>query len=126
MKIAAMIARILLGLVFAFFGSNVFFHFMPMQPMPGPAGQFLGAMYVSHYLIVVGLFQLIPGLMLLANQYTPLALALLAPMIANIVFFHIFMAPSGLPIAIVVAILWGIAALGVRSAFAGLLARKAL
>jgi putative oxidoreductase len=54
MKIATIIARPLLGLVFAVFGSNVFLHFIKMPPMTGPAGDFMTAMYVTGYLYVVG------------------------------------------------------------------------
>ena len=38
MKIAVLIARILLGLVFLMFGLNAFFHFIPMQPDSGRRG----------------------------------------------------------------------------------------
>lgn len=124
MKIAALIARILLGLIFLVFGSNVFIHFIPMQPMPGTAGQFATALYVSHYVIVVGLLELIPAILLLINRYVPLALTLLAPVIVNIFFFHVFMAPSGLPMAIIVVILWIIVFIRVKSAFAGLFQQK--
>ena len=88
MKIAVLIARILLGLVFLVFGSNAFLHFIPTGPMPpGPAGQFLGALFASHYLYVIGFFQVVPAVLLLANRYVPLALTLLGPMIVNILFF---------------------------------------
>jgi putative oxidoreductase len=120
MKPASTIARYLLAAVFLLFGLNGFFHFLPMPPPSGLAGQFIGALFVSHYLTVIFLFQLIPAILLLLNRYVPLALALLAPVIVNIVCFHVFMAPSGLPLALVVVILWLLAFLGVRSAFAGL------
>jgi hypothetical protein len=42
-------------------------------------------------------------------------------MIVGILFVHILMEPSGLPIAIIVVVLWLLAAYPVRSAFAGLL-----
>jgi putative oxidoreductase len=125
MKIAALICRILLGLIFLTFGSNVFIHFIPMHPMPGTAGQFATALYVSHYVIVVGLLEVIPAVLLLINRYVPLALTLLAPVIVNIFFFHVFMAPSGLPMAIIVIILWIIVFISVKSAFAGLFQQKA-
>ena len=121
MKIAALIARYLLGLIFLVFGLNGFLHFIPMPPPAGIAGQFLGALFVSHYLVPVFLLQLIPAILLLSNRFVPLALTLLAPIIVNIVLFHALMAPAGLPMAIVVTVLWAIAALGVRTAFAGLL-----
>jgi putative oxidoreductase len=124
MKIAALISRSLLGLIFLIFGLNGFFHFIPMQAPTGTAGQFMGAMFVSHFLVVVFLFQVIPAILLLINRYVPLALALLAPIIVNIFFFHALMAPSGLPMAVIVILLWIVTAVNVRSAFAGLLQQK--
>lgn len=125
MKIAALIARLLLGVIFTVFGLNGFFHFLPMGPQPaGAAGQFLGALYVSHYLPVIFGVQLVCGLMFLFNQYVPLALTLIAPVIVNIVCFHALMAPSGLPLAAVVVALWLILASRLRSAFSGILQRR--
>ena len=81
MKTAFTIARILLGLLFTVFGLNGFLHFIPMQPPAGLAGQYMGALFVSHYLVVVFLLQLIGGVLLLANRYVPLGLLLLGPVV---------------------------------------------
>jgi putative oxidoreductase len=111
MKIAALIARILLGLVFLVFGLNGFLHFIPSGPMPtGPAGQFTGAMVESHFMWMVSGFQTLCGLLLLVNRYVVMALVILAAEIVNIVFFHLLMAPSGLPMAALVVVLWAIVA----------------
>jgi putative oxidoreductase len=120
MKITALIARLLLGLIFLVFGLNGFLHFLPMPPVTGTAAQFLGALVVSHYLVPVFLLQIISAVLLLLNRYVPLGLTLLAPVIVNILLFHALMAPSGLPLALVVTVLWILVALSVRSAFAGL------
>jgi putative oxidoreductase len=107
MKIAALIARILVGLVFTFFGLNGFLNFLPQPPLPpGPAGQFLTALFASHYVYVVAAVQVISGVLLLINRYVPLAIVLLGPMLVNILSFHILMYRTGLAMAIVVAILW--------------------
>jgi uncharacterized membrane protein YphA (DoxX/SURF4 family) len=124
MRIAALIARYLLGLIFVVFGANGFLHFIPMPPPPGVAGQFMGALFVSHVLVVIFLLELIGGILLLVGRYVPLALVLLGPVIVNIVLFHAFMAPSGLPLAAVVVILWGLTAWSVRSALAGIFTAK--
>ncbi|MDP9291791.1 MAG: DoxX family membrane protein [Verrucomicrobiota bacterium] len=105
MQIATVIARILLGLIFLVFGLNGFLHFIPMPPPSGHAGEFAGAMYVTGYLYVVMALQIIGGALLLIGRYVPLGLTLLGPIIVNIVLFHIFMAPSGLPLAIVISAL---------------------
>jgi putative oxidoreductase len=118
MKIAATIARYLLGIIFVFFGSNILFHFLPNPPMPpGPMADFSGALMVTHYIHVVAFFQIVPGILLLINRYVPLALALLAPVIVNILLTHLLMAPSGIPVAVLVTILWILVFLRVRSAF---------
>jgi hypothetical protein len=127
MKIIAVIARFLLGFIFLVFGLNGFLHFIPASPPPsGTAGQFVEALFISNYLVVVFLLQIIPAVLLLINRYVPLALTLLAPIIVNILLFHILMAPSGLALAIVVTVLWILVFLRVRSAFGGLFQRRVL
>ncbi|HKF23942.1 MAG TPA: hypothetical protein VKE93_20380 [Candidatus Angelobacter sp.] len=126
MKIAALIARILLGLVFFVFGLNGFLNFIPMRQLPaGTAGQFLAALIASHYVFVVSALQVAGGALLLVNRYVPLALVLLGPVIVNIFFYHLLMERSGLPLAIVVVILWGIVAFRHRQYFSGIFVQRA-
>ncbi len=120
MRIVSVIARYLAGVIFFVIGLNGFLHFIPFPPPTGIAGQFMGALYVSHYLWVIFGFQLVAGGLLLVNRYVPLALAILAPVIVNIFCFHAFMAPSGLPRAFFVALLWVLIFIDVRPAFSGL------
>jgi putative oxidoreductase len=124
MKTITFIARILLGLLFVVFGLNGFVHFMPMSMPTGLAGQYIGALYQSNYLKVVLAFELIAGILLVLNRYVPLAVAVLAPIIVNIVLYHVFMDPAGLPAAIAASILWIVSARSVRSAFAGLFQQR--
>jgi putative oxidoreductase len=124
MKITTLIARILLGLLFLVFGLNGFLHFIPMSPPPGLAGQYMGALFVSHYLVVVFLVQVIGGALLLANRFVPLALILLGPILVNILLFHSLMAPAGLPLALFAVLLWGILFYGVRRAYAGVFVQR--
>ncbi len=123
MKIVAAIARYLLGLIFLVFGLNLLHPFLPMGPTPtGLLGQFFGALFVSHYILMVGVFQVVPAVLLLINRYVPLGLALLAPVIVNIDATHVLMAPSGLPLAALVTLLWILVFLRVREHFAPLFA----
>jgi putative oxidoreductase len=125
MKIAALIARILLGLLFVVFGLNGFLNFIK-GPLPsGVAGQFLGALMQSHFVLVISAVELVGGALLLANRYVPLALVLLGPVIVNIFFYHLLMDRSGLIIAIVVIILWGLVAFRHRQYFSGLFVQRA-
>ena len=122
MKIATTIARILLGLIFIVFGSNIFLHFISMPPPPPTlAGDFSKALFLSHYLHVVAVFQIVGGLLLLIGRFVPLGLLLLAPVIVNIDLVHILMEPSGLPMAAVVSILLLFLLWQYRDAFAGIL-----
>jgi putative oxidoreductase len=126
MKITALIARILLGLVFLVFGLNGFLMFLPMGPMPtGLAGQFVTALLQSHYVLVVSALQVAGGALLLVNRYVPLGLTILGPIIVNIFLYHLLLFHMGVGIAIVVAILWCIVAFHHRQSFAGLFVRKA-
>jgi putative oxidoreductase len=120
MKTASTIARYLAGVIFLVFGLNGFLHFIPLPPPSGVAGQFMGALFVSHYLTLIFALQVIGAVLLLANRYVPLALAILAPVIVNILSFHALMAPSGLPLALFVTVLWALVFVHVRSAFTGL------
>jgi len=120
MRIASVIARYLAGVIFLVMGLNGFLHFIPLPPPVGVAGQLMGALYISHYLWVIFAFQVVGGLLLLVNRYVPLAVALLAPVLVNILTFHVLMAPAGLPMALFVAILWAAIFIQVRPAFSGL------
>src|ERR1700693_2292447 len=120
MKIASTVARYLLGVTFLTFGLNGFLHFIPMPPPTGVAAQFFGALFVSRLYIVIFLLQIVPAVLLLVNRYVPLALTILGPIIFNIVCIHIFMIRAGLPLAIVVTVLWLLVAYPVRSAYSGI------
>jgi putative oxidoreductase len=127
MKITALIARILMGLTFVIFGANGLHPFLPMPPPPGGlAGQYATALFQSHYAVVPFLVQLVGGILLLAGWYVPLALAILGPVIVNILCFHAFMAPQGLPLAMVVAVLWFIVFYYYRRSFAGIFEARPL
>jgi uncharacterized membrane protein YphA (DoxX/SURF4 family) len=106
MKYAIIIVRVLLGLVFAVFGSNAFLHFMPVPPMQGDAGAFMGALFHSGYIYAIAACQVLGGIcLLIGSRFVAPGLMLLGPVIVNIVLYHIFLDPKGLPIAIVVAVL---------------------
>ena len=123
MRIVVMIARILLGLIFAVFGANLLFPFIPFPPMPpGPVKDFNTVLMTTHYIVVVGFFQFVPGVLLLINRYVPLALTVLAAELVNILATHILiMHGQGLfPVPILVVLLWLLVFWSVRSAFAGI------
>ena len=98
------VARILMGLPLIVFGLNGFLNFIPQPttPLPEGAAAFAGALMKSGYMMqLIGATQLIVGVLLVLNRFVPLALALFAPFIVNSIAFHVFLLPSGLPMAVV-------------------------
>src|SRR3982075_1124320 len=126
MKILTLIARLLLGLIFVVFGLNGFLNFLSMGPMPsGLAGQFVGALVLSHYFWVVAALKVAGGALRLVNRFVPLGLVLLGPVIVNIILYHVFLNLTGIALAIVVAVLWFIVFYAHRQYFSGIFAPRA-
>jgi uncharacterized membrane protein YphA (DoxX/SURF4 family) len=121
MRTVVIVARILLGLVFLIFGLNGLLHFMPNPPEPAPAIAFFVALAQTGYMfaLIFGT-QVIGGALLVLGVAVPFALVILAPVIVNIVAFHLFLSPALLPMAIVVAAIEAILAWHYRAAFAPL------
>jgi uncharacterized membrane protein YphA (DoxX/SURF4 family) len=121
MKIATIIARLLLGLAFTVFGLNFFLNFIPAPPPePGLASDFFKVFVTSGWAHVIGAVQLLSGLLLLIGRFVPLALTMLAGMIFNILVIHILMAPAGIGPGIVVALLEIFLVWNYRDRFAGI------
>ena len=125
MKIAALVARVLLGLIFLFSGIAKFF---PMQQPPPPspvAGQFFTALMASKYILVLGVFEAVGGLLLLIPRFVPLGLCVLAPIIVNIFLVGVLMSVSqALVSSLVLTLLWVIIFLRFRQAFEGIFAAR--
>ena len=105
-KIAVIAARLLLGLIFVVFGLNGFFLFI-MPPEHTPVGDVFinllisnGLMYVEKSLEVIG------GARSLSNNYVPLGLSVLAPIVVNVLLFHLLMERYTLAFGIVPFLLW--------------------
>jgi len=124
MKIATLIARILLGLMFFVFGLNAFLHFLPAVLPSGLAGQFLNVLFQSYYVLFIGAVQVAGGALLLVNRYVPLALTLTGPVIVNILLYHLLLSHAGAPLAIVATISWGILFFRHRQSFASLFVQR--
>ena len=106
MNALVMIARILLGLIFTVFGLDYFLHFMPELPVSEAGGKFLEAIFSTGYLFpAIKVIETGAGLLLLSGFATPLALALLAPIVTNIALYHFFLDPNGIVLATAVVIL---------------------
>lgn len=120
-------ARLLMGLMFLVLGLNGFLDFLPKPATVPPAGAmaFFGAMVQTGYLFrLVKGTEVLVGALLLANRYVPLALALIAPVVVNIVLFHGFLAPGGIGPGLVVLLLELYLAWSYRAAFRPMLAAR--
>ncbi len=122
-RFAPTVVRVFLGLVFFVFGLNGFLQFMPQPPMPDKAGAFMGALAATGtaFPLIKSVEVVAGALFALQIDSCPLALALLAPNVVNIVLFHTVLAPGGLPVAIVVLALELYAAWTYRDAYASML-----
>lgn len=120
MKVVAVIARILLGIMFTVFGLNGFLHFLPNQPMSGLPLQYFTVLVQSQMVGAIFAIQLITGLLFLSGLFVPLALVINGAVIANILLFHIYLAPAGIGPGLLAFVLWLITFWSVRSHFAGI------
>ena len=128
MKVLALICRILLGLVFVFFGCMGLFMHPHLPPRGNPAGDFLNIMRDVGWSQAVSAFQLIGGLLVLFGGTTPFGLCILCPITVNIWLFHILfhaVAPSMIVAPIVVTILEIVLLYAYRASFAGIWTTKA-
>jgi len=128
MKIAVLISRILLGLGFTIFGLNILVPFLPVPPpAPGsPALQFMMIAGPSHWMSVVGIFELLGGLLVLLGGTAPLGLLLLAPVLVNIICFHICLeGGDGIAPGVVFSILELFLLYSYRNSFQSILTTKA-
>lgn len=101
-----LILKVVLGIVLIIFGVNKFLQFMPMPPMEGDAATFMGGLEVSGYMFpLLGILEILIGILLILNKAVPFALILLAPLAVNMVLFHAAMAPAGIGPAALVFVL---------------------
>ena len=126
MKIASVVARYLLGLMFTVFGLNGFFHFIHQPPPENHlALQFFGAVVASHFAAFFFTMQVLGRLLLLSGYFVPLALVLLAAELYNILAFHLTLeSGSGIRPALVACVLWVLVFLPHRESFKGIFSAK--
>ena len=124
-RIVTAIVRILLGLMFLFFGVVGLFNLMkPPADTPQEILTVMGALTNAGYMKVVAVTEIIVAVMLLTNRFVPLALALLAPIVVGIITFHVAMAPATIGPGIVVLVMELYLAWAYRNAFLPMLRAK--
>jgi hypothetical protein len=126
MKATSLVQRVL-GFCFLAFGLNGFVHFIPPLRMRNPALDFFIGLAATGYMLpLLYMTQAAAGAMLLVGLFVPLALAMLAPIIINILLFHIFLAPAGIPVALMLAAFEASLAWAYRDSFAPMLQAQAI
>ncbi len=117
-------ARILLGLIFLVFSLNYWLQFIPIpgQPEGSHGASFMGAIFMTKFLTMVKVLELVGGLLLLSGRYVNLGLTLLGPIIISIALFHLLVAPGNYGLTIVICVLALVTLIGqkdyVRTIFA--------
>jgi uncharacterized membrane protein YphA (DoxX/SURF4 family) len=101
MKITVLVVRILMGLMFAFASIVVLFKLVPQPELTGNVKIFMDGMAASVYLMTtVKVVELICAVAFLSGRFVPLATVVIFPINVNILLYHVFLGPEGLPISI--------------------------
>lgn len=110
------------------FGLNAFLNFIPPPPngiAPGAQAFSVALMNTGYMMPLIGITQLLTGLMLVSNRFVPLALVLLAPFFVNSILFHTFLEHTGLPMALIFTAIELALAWHYRRAYASLFKARA-
>ena len=129
MKTAIVISRFILGLGFVVFGLNILHPFLPQPPIPDGSllARFMGVMGPTHWMALVGLFQVFGGVFVLLGRTAPLGLTLLGPVLVNILAFHILvMGGAGIAPGLVFSVLELFLIYSYRSYFAPIFTMNAV
>lgn len=92
MNIIKNIPVYLLALIYFVFGLNYFFHFITLPPMTGEAGNFLGLLFSTNFLLVVKILEVLLAIFLVWTKTRALALLVIAPISINILLFELLIA----------------------------------
>jgi uncharacterized membrane protein YphA (DoxX/SURF4 family) len=125
MKVAVLVARILLGLVFLLFGLNMIFQFLPSPPLQGDVAAISRLMYIHKWIAFYGFLEAASALLLLVGRFVPLALTVLAGIVVNILLFHITLNMSGIGPGLFCGLLDVFLVYAYRASFAGIFAANA-
>src|SRR5260370_18168687 len=129
MKTAIVISRFILGLGFVVYGLNILHPCLLQPPIPGGSlpARFVGVMGPSHWMALVGLFQVFGGVFVLLGRTAPIGLTLLGPVLVNILAFHILlMGGAGIAPGLVFSVLELFLIYSYRSYFAPIFTTNAV
>ena len=124
MKIATIIVRILLGLMFLF--ASISYFVMPAPPVPeGQMKVYMDGLAASGYIMqVVKVVELLCGLAFVIGRFVPLANLVIFPISVNILLTHVFLAPETVAIAAAVFAANVFLIYAYRNHYSGVLAAK--
>ena len=127
MKILMIVLRTLMGALFIFVSILFFFHLYGKQPeLKGTAKAFNDGLVASVYLMpLIKSIELICGILFVIGRFVPLATVVIFPIVVNILMYHAYIAPSGVPLAAILLVINLFLAFYYRKNYAGLLAAKA-
>ena len=102
MRIAVIIVRVLVGLLFLFASITYFLNLIPPPEQTGNIKVFNDGLAASGYIMpVVKTFELLCGLAFVSGFFVPLAVVVIFPIVVNILLVHAFLMPEGLPVAVI-------------------------
>nr|WP_294944067.1 DoxX family membrane protein [uncultured Mucilaginibacter sp.] len=129
MKIAVLISRLLLGVLYLVFGLDYFLHFIPYQPPlhPGAAGVFkAGLMAAGYFYPMQKVVQVLGGLSLLSNRYAPFSAVVLFPISLNVFLFHTLLAPEAWEMGVLLLLPNLLLGWGYRKYYSSMFVQKAI
>ncbi len=118
------ISRWIVGLIFLVAGINGYVVLFGWNPFIETSPEAMALFEFDYLLIIEKTLEIICGILLLTNQFVPLAIAVLSPIIANIFLLHLFLDPSLLLLAILLLVLHTYLLFSYRYSFLSLLDRK--
>jgi putative oxidoreductase len=125
MKIAVIIVRVLMGLLFLFASIVVLFNLVPQPELTGRVKTFMEGVNATGYLMtMIKVTELLCGIAFVSGYFVPLATIVIAPIIVNIFFFHAFVDTSGLSVAVFLVLANAFLAYAYRDKFKPLLEAK--
>ncbi len=106
MKIAVVVVRILMGLMFLNASLGYFFDlYPPPAEMPEELLTYMSGLNVVHLMTIVKTIELLCAISFLAGRYVALSLLILLPVTFNILLLHLVTDPKTAAIAIAVFLL---------------------
>jgi|SRR5690606_694763 len=122
MKIAVIVVRVLMGLMFLQASLLFFLKMYPAQPeMSQDIMTYMSGLTIGHTLEIIKFIELICAVCFLVGRYVSLAAAVLFPITVNILLFHVMLDPSKMLVAVLIFIAHVFLFYAYRKNYAGML-----